>query len=393
MHGTRTACLAAFLGGLLPLGTGVADDPAPTAEASVVGCRVEVAPAPDFASPVAVSSEEATAFTPDVAVRGDAVLLVWQETVQGANRVAWARAENGCIGPVRYVEDELANPRRPSVAATASGWVLAYEARDVPDPLIRAVDLDAAATPLGPPETISEPGRVASRVQVEARGDDVVFAWTDAGAHWVARRGSIEELPPTRLASDLEAPGLVNVPSILLDGGGRLYLAYRDGGPERTDYEIQLLVREVGHPFGKPTNVSHSSGLMSDGVTMTAEEDGSVRLVWVEQADERPDAFEVVHATLSPDLEMTEPARFATLGLPSFEPSVTRGLATVWHAGSVRSGLLYFAPGPVAPRRILPGLTAGMTKLATDAAGNLHLAFVESADPPRLRYAWSRIAD
>ncbi|MDX1644749.1 MAG: hypothetical protein R3244_10375, partial [Thermoanaerobaculia bacterium] len=118
--------------------------------------------------------------------------------------------------------------------------------------------------------------------------------------------------------------------------------------------------------------------------------DGDVGLVWVEQDDERPETFEVVHATLSSKLEIGEPQRFGSLGMASFRPSVTAGFATVWHAGTVRSGQLFFAPGRVAPRRIVPSLLGGQTSLLVDSTGALHLAFVDTGEPPAVRYGWMR---
>lgn len=368
---------------------------APDAIASGPGggaCRLEVKAVPDFASPVALSEADSAAFMPAVAERGDTVLVTWQETDRTESRVAWALVEEGCVGPTHYAEDSLPNPRRPSVAATASGWVLAYEARDPPEPVVRAVDLDLSGEPVASPQTVSEPGRVASRVRVAARGDDVVFAWTDVESHWITRRGPVERVPPTPVGGALEAPGLINFPRVLIDGAGRIYLSYRDGGPQRTDFEVYLTVKEVGSPFGEPVNVSRSSGLMSDDVTLALEEDGDVAVVWVEQDDQHPEAFEVVHSLLSPEGEPTEPQPFGRLGLPSFRPSVTRGLATVWHAGSPRSGYLFFATESAEPRRIVPELLGGQAALVADDDGDLHLAFVDTASPSRLRYAWMRTA-
>lgn len=356
-------------------------------------CAFEVAPSDDFAQTVRISNSAAAAFMPAAAERDGSVLVVWQESTRPGTRVSYALVREGCVGPAHQIEDELANPRRPSVAATASGWVVAYEARDVPDPVVRAVEIDASGQVVSAPQTISEPGRVGSRVRVSAYGDDVVFAWTDVSAHWIARRGPVEELPPIRVGADLEAPGLINFPRVLVDASGRVYLAYRDGGPERTDFEIRLVVKEVGEDFGEPINLSQSSGLMSDDVTLVPAADGGIQAVWVEQDDERPSAFEVVHAALSATLERSQPERFGSLGLPSFRPSTTTGLATVWHAGSVRSGQLYFSPGPVEPRRIVPGLLGGQTMLAEDEMENFHLVFVDTGDPPGLRYAWKRATE
>lgn len=351
-------------------------------------CAARAEPGSDFGRPVGLSDPLSTAFMPAMAALGNRVLIAWQETGRGGSRIAYALAIDGCAGAVQYVEENLRNPRRPAVAATTSGWVLAYEAREPPRPMVRAVRLDADGRVASGPETISAQGAVASRVRVAARGDDVVFAWTDVRGHHVARRGPVEELPATAVGTQLVSAGLINFPRVAIDDEGTIFLAFRDGGPQRTDFEIRLVTRRVGEPFSEPWNVSRSKGLMSDDVAMAIEPDGRLRLVWVEQDHERPETFEVVHATVDSSLGVTEPTRFGALGLASFKPSVAPGLATVWQAGTVRSGRLYFADGARPPVRILGDTLGGMTSLCADGTGDLHLAFVDLADPPRLRYAW-----
>jgi len=244
---------------------------APDEVGSTTECYATVEPGPDFGVPTVLSDPRVAAFMPAVAVSGDRVFIAWQETSRKENRVAWAVAVDGCVGPVRRVEDSLPNPRRPAVAATASGWVLAYEAQNTPMPLIRAVRLDDSGRVTRPPVTVSEPGQVASRVQVAAHGDDVVFSWTNVLEHYVARRGPVEEFAPTRVGTRLSSAGLLAYPKVAVDANGTIFLAYRDGGPERTDLEVRLLSRKVGEPFSKSINVSKSRGLMSDDVTMAVE--------------------------------------------------------------------------------------------------------------------------
>ena len=353
-------------------------------------CRARAEPGAAFGRPVGLSDPLSTAFMPSAAANGRAVLIAWQETVRGGSRVAYAVAVDGCVAEVRYVDDELPSPRRPSVAATSSGWVLAYEAQKPPRPVVRSVHLDLEGRVVSAPETISAPGAVASRVRVAARGDDVVYAWTDVVGHHVARRGPVETLPPTAVGERLKSAGLVNFPRLAIDDRGTILLAYRDGGPERTDFEIRLVTTDVGGPLPRPANLSRARGLMSAAVALAMEADGRLRLVWVEQDAQRPDTFEVVHATYTGVGSVAEPTRFATLGQASFKPSVVAGLATVWQVGTVRSGELWFADGPGQPVRILRDTVGGMTALAEDADGDLHLAFVDLSDPPRLRYAWRR---
>lgn len=371
----------------LALPTFVAAD---EASGEVVECHARAEPGEGFGLPVVLSDPLSTAFMPALTADENRVLLAWQETNRRESRVAYVVAVDGCIGAVRYLEDSIPNPRRPAVAATASGWVLAYEARDTPRPLVRAVRLDREGSVVAGPATISGRGAVASRVRVAAQGDDVVFAWTDVLGHYVARQGPVEEIPASAVGTRLAAAGLINFPRVTIDSDGTIFLAYRDGGPERTDFEIRLVTKKVGEPFSKPINISRSKGLMSDDVDLAVEADGRLRLVWVEQDQQRPETFEVVHATLDRSLERSQPVRFGTLGQVSFKPSVVAGLVAVWQVGTVRAGSLYFADGPGAPKQILHPIIGGMSSLAANEKGDLHLAFVDLADPPRLRYAWRR---
>jgi hypothetical protein len=360
--------------------------PAVGADAASPVCEASVVAAEDFGDALVLSSPSAAAFMPALATLGDRVLIAWQETDSARNRVAYAIAREGCVGSVRYVEDPMANPRSPAVAATASGWVLAYEARETPRPLVRSIRLAEDGSVVSGPQTISAPGAVASRVRVAASGDDVVYAWTDVFGHHFARTGPVEQLAPTAVGVRLQAAGLVNFPRVAVDPQGTVYLAYRDGGPERTDFEIRLLIRPPGRPFSSPVNVSRSHGLMSDDVAIVVEPDGRLRLAWVEQDDERPEAFEVVHATVDHDLVISRPERFGTLGAASFKPALVGGPFAVWQVGTARSGRLYFADGLGTPVHIQTELTGGMASLAADSRGALHLAYVDTQDPPRLRY-------
>lgn len=327
---------------------------------------------------------------PAMTERDGRVLIAWKETVEGENRVLYALVAAGCVGSPRRLADPIPDSRRPAVAAIASGWVLAYEAQCPPKPLIRAVFLDSDGEVMSGPETVSTTGETASRVRLAAQGDDVVFSWTNVHAHFIARRGPVERLLPTPVGSTLVDAGLINFPRVALGSDGTLYVAYRDGGPKSVDYEVLLLVREVGQPFEQAVEVSRSAGRRSDDVAMAIESDDRLRLVWVEQNGKRPDTFEVVHATYDREQGIGDAVRFGTLGLISAKPSVTTGLATAWHAGSVRSGRLFFASGPRPPTRILPDFQGGMVSLVGDPAGALHLAFVDAGEPPRLRYTWRR---
>lgn len=354
-------------------------------------CRATVQPGPDFGIAVPTSDSAAAAFMPAIAAREGAVVIVWQETLPEGNRVAYSVVSDGCVGALHHVRDDYANPRRPDVVATASGFVLAYEAREAPRPLIRFITLDPAGGLLSPPETISAPGQVGSRVRLAASGEDVVFSWTSATEHYVARRGPVETLAATPVGTVLEAPGLINFPRIGLAADGTIYLVYRDGGPSSVDYEVLLSRREVGGAFSRPINVSETSGLMSDDMDLAVEPDGTVRVVWVEQDKDQPQTFEVVHTTVRPGDRVRRAVRLQALGLAAFMPNVTRGQATVWQVGSVSSGRLFFSPGPGAPvQHILPEYRGAMVAIESDEAGDLHLAFIDVEGGRRLRYAWRR---
>lgn len=362
------------------------------AESTVRECFAVVEPGPAFGPPEALSDPAASASMPALAVRGGQVLIAWQETIDGSNRVLYALASDGCVGPVTQLRDELPDPRLPAVAATASGFVLAYEAQDPPSPLVRFVFLDPEGRVTAAPETLSAPGEIASRIQVAANGDDVVFAWTNVHDHLIARRGPVERLPPTAVGSLIVDPGLINFPRIALGADGTLFLAYRDGGPASTDYEVLLLVREVGESFAEPVNISNTRGQMSDDVALAVEPDGRLRLVWVEQNKERPNFFGVVHATFDRADGSGGVGGFGSRTLQSAKPSVTTGLAAAWQNG-LRIGAIYFAPGPSPPERILPDFMSRGLALAGDPAESLHLVFADDGRPARLRYAWRRVEE
>jgi hypothetical protein len=346
-----------------------------------------------FGRPAWISDPRVSAFTPAIAAREDRVLISWQETAEGLNRVAYAVAENGCVGETRIVEDELPNPRRPAVVATDSGWVLAYEAQEVPNPLIRSIELSPEGEVRSGPETVSALGEVASRVRLAARGNDVVYSWTDVSSHYIARRGPVETLGPTPVGARIEATGLINYPRIALGENGTIYLAYRDGGPQRSDFEVKLHVRKVGEPFGEALNISQSERQMSDDVALTVDPEGRLSVVWVEQDADKVEHFEVVYATLDESLEIGPVRHVGDLGMIAFGPSVTRDLAVAWHAGTPRFGRLFFSKGSDKPEEIMPGIIAGSVSLVQDVRGAYHLAFVQASDPPRLRYGWREGAD
>ena len=125
---------------------------------------------------------------------------------------------------------------------------------------------------------------------------------------------------------------------------------------------------------------------------MLVEPDGRLRIAWAEQNAERVSAFEVRHAFLDREdgggWRLGGRSASDVPGLMSFKPSVAAGLATVWHAGNVMSGPMFFSLGSARPERILPDYRGGMTALQSGPDDSFHLAFVDTEQPPRLRYAW-----
>lgn len=340
------------------------------------------APTTDFGSPVTLSDPASSAFAPVLAQRAGRVVIAWHEFPAGAtaSRLMITTIAQGSVGPVRIVPETFTGAKRPSLAATTGGFVLAWQAMDAGTERVRSIDLDAEGVLIGAPTTIG----AGAMARVAARGDDVAWAWTDGASHWFARRGPAETVSATQVGTVLQSQGLVNFPRIALAADGKLVLAYRDGGPESTDLEVLIVTRAPGAAFTAPVNVSHSTGLLSDDISVAAEPNGTIDLVWVDQ-DANVDAFEITSATRSPAGVVSSPTKLSMLGSSSWTPSVASGMAAVWHVGPPGGGELWQSSAGSPARAILPGERGGMVAVMRDLDA-LHLAYSTVGAPRQIRY-------
>jgi hypothetical protein len=312
--------------------------------------------------------------------------VAWHEFVDGGAQVRYVVVQNGVPGSPRSVPDSYARQVQPSGAATAGGYLLAYLASDGARDVVRAVDLDVNGAPVAGPDTITAPGASGSVPKVAAFGSQEAFAWIGAQGHHVALRGP-ETLGPTAVGTTLASPTLLNVPRIALDANGTLFVAYRDGGTQPTDWDVLLVTRPARGAFGAVVNVSKSPGSTSDDVAVALEPDGSLDIVWVEQDAIDPRFFEVSYSVRSPSGALTAPARFGNQGAMMWMPAVVPGLRVAWNGGGGGVGPLFSARPGAAPAPLLPALAGNQISASTGTTGLIDLAFVENTQPRRITYA------
>jgi hypothetical protein len=344
---------------------------------------------PSFGAPVTLSDPANQSFVPVIAARAGRVVIAWHDFPAGGgeSRVVTRTSIDGTLGPIVPIVETLAGPKRPTLAATASGFVLAWDAVDAGTAVIRSVDLDADGHAIGAPITISAAGVAGSFVRVAAHGDDVAWAWTDGSAHFFARRGPVETVAAKPVGTTLLAGGLLNFPRIAITSTGVLLLAYRDGGAQPADWDVLLVIRQIGGTFQGPLNVSRSTGLLSDDISLAIEPDDTLDLVWVDQNPDNVNAFEVDHATRDGAGLISVPTVFGTQGMMTWTPSVVPGLSAVWHSGGSAGGDLWLATAGGAPQPILPGEQGGSVALARAEDDSLHFAYGTLGTPRQVRYA------
>jgi hypothetical protein len=354
--------------------------------AAAIDCRLEVGSGEMFGAAQVVSDEALSSLAPVIAASGGRALIAWHEFGDAGSRIAYAVVERGCVGEIRRVDEPLAQPIRPSAAATADGFVLAYHASDGGLERVRAVWLGADGEPEGPPETISAEGASGSYVRVATSGEETAFAWLDATGHAFARRGPLETVAATHVPNAVDDLVVDSSPRVALDPAGTVFLAYRNGSS--TEQEIFLLVRPKGGAFAPKVNVSQSPELLSDEVSMAVEPDGALDIAWIDQDPEDVNSFEVEYRRRAPAGSLGPRTRYGTQGLWSWSPSVLPGLTAAWRTGQGGIGPLYFAAGAEPPVPILDGETGSMPALARTSDGAEHLVFQDGALPRRIRYAW-----
>ncbi len=354
--------------------------------APAIDCRLEVGAGPMFGPAAVISDEALASLAPVIADSGSRALIAWHEFAEAGSQIAYAVVERGCVGAIRRVAEPLAQPIRPSAAATPDGFVLAYHASDGALQRVRAVWLGADGEPLGPPETISAADASGSYVRVASSGEETAFAWLDATGHAFARRGPLETVAATHVANTVDDLVVDSSPRVALDQAGTVFLAYRNGSS--TEQEIFLLVRPMGGAFEAKVNVSQSPELLSDDVSLAVEPDGSLDIAWIDQDPDDVNSFEVEYRRRTPAGALGPRTRYATQGLWSWTPSLLPGLTAAWRTGQGAIGPFYFTDGVSPPVPILAGETGSMPVLARTSDGAEHLAFQDGINPRRIHYAW-----
>src|SRR5260221_4415677 len=112
-------------------------------DAAIADVEIDAAVA-TWAPPVTVSEPANASFVPAIAARGTRVVIAWHDFPAGggASRVVTRTITDGTLGPIVPIVETLTGPKRPTIAATASGFVLAWDAVGTTN-VIRAIDLDA----------------------------------------------------------------------------------------------------------------------------------------------------------------------------------------------------------------------------------------------------------
>ncbi len=365
----------------------------PAAEADAgsndAGCATP-APEPgiELGPSVVLSDPARNGFAPAVAARAGQVLVAWHESTGADSQIAYQLINDGCLQERHTLPEALPHPMHVSAAATSSGFVLVYDARDHGPSVVRTATLDAAGNLSAGPETLSAPGSTGTYPRVAASGEQLAFAWTDSAAHYFALRGP-ETLAAAPVGTTLKTAWALNFPRIAVDASGTVFLAWPDGDSSVT--EVYLVRRSRGGSFDAPVNVSLSPTLMSGEPSLAMEDDGALEVVWNEQAPINPDAFEVTWRRRSSTGELTAPKRFGNQGGTAWGPQVAPGLAAVWQLSPLaESGQLFFSPGPVAPIAVFSGIPTTTPAIARAPDGSLHVAFAEVGATRAIRYAWRR---
>jgi hypothetical protein len=343
----------------------------------------------DFAIPNVLSNLANQSFVPSVAARAGGALVAWHDFEGGDSRVVYSVISGTLPGPLTPLSAEtMAGPKRPWVAVIPSGYAIAYQAFDGSVDVLRVVELDPDGNVTSGPDTISPAGASIAAPRMAAAGNQQAFAWLSAGAHHFALRGT-ENVAPTPVGTTLLAPSQLNIPRIALDASGQLFLAYRDGGTQTSDWDVLLVTRPAGGSFGAPANVSKTPGLLSDDITIAAASDGALDIAWVDQDPVNVSAFEMLHAEVPPGGVPSAPAAYGKQNLSAWTPSNIPGGAAVWSTGAAPFGPMFYSTKTSAPVPILVGTDGGQTSLAQGPDGTLHIAYVDTSTPRRVHYSHS----
>lgn len=340
-----------------------------------------------FGTPITLSTPGNQAFVPSVATRDGEALVAWHEFADAGARILYTRVVAGVPQATQAVSDPFAPQLRPSVATTDAGYVIAYQANDGTKDVARAVELDATGAQIAGPDTMSGSGQTAAMVHAAANAGEEVFAWTDGTSHSYAMRGAIETVPATPVGTTLLSQGLLNFPRVAMDASGTVFLAYRDGGTDSTDWDVLLVTRAAHGTFGPPANVSLSPGFLSDDISLAIENDGTLDIAWVDQNPIDVNAFEVMYAMRKTQGTITLPQFYGQQQTMTWTPSVTRGAVAVWSTGGTGTGPLFIASPTQTTTPLLVPENGSMPSLAREPKGALDLAWVDDQTPHGIRFS------
>lgn len=340
-----------------------------------------------FSEPVTISDPSVNAFLPTIASHGGDALLAWHQFESGVAKLRYVMISDGVPGSIEGIAAVVstAGQLRPSVAATESGYVLAWQERDGGIDVGKAAWLDEAGTLVSGPEIVSSSGAGVYSMRVAAAGENTAFAWTGGSEHHVALRGPGETLAAMPVGTTLISQTVLNFPRIALTEDGTLFVSWRDGGIDALDWDVLLTSRARSGAFGATENVSSSPDLLSDDISLALDGD-TLRLAWVDQHVDGL-AFDTFSATRNAGGTLSEPERFTAESQDDWAwlPSITPRGACVWSLGqSPTNGVLWFADG-AAPFALFDGLERGGNPvLAGDAD---HLAYVAATSPGTIVYS------
>ena len=377
----------------------LASDAGPVVDAAVTdapfACSLVAAPGVPFGAPVVLSDPLRVSLAPAIAARGEVAIVAWHQFPPAGGgsspEVAWRAVARGCVGPVIVAPETLTLARWPSVAATASGFVIAYEAESGNDPtVVRLLELDGAGQPLGAPETVSAAGSLARLPRVAASGADVAIVWTDGARHWLSLRGPGETLTAMPIGGALQFGGIINFPRVAMAPDGTTLVAWDDGLSEGSaNFEVFLAARPRHGSFAAPVNVSNTPDDDSADVALAMESDGTLDIAWAEQSPVDENVFEAAYTRRAPGGTIAAPALYGAQGTWVVAPSVVPGLAATWTTGMGTTGAPWYASGPAPAVAVWPGVGVFQQALARGDDGAPFLVIADGNHPARVQFGWS----
>lgn len=132
--------------------------------------------------PIQITTESQIAETPQMAASGDGFGVVWSEFRDGNSEIYAARLgrDGHKLAPDVNLSRSPTSSTRPTIAATATGWTVAWvEALDTPAPIerVQVIELSPDGVPDGDATWLSLEGRQAYAPDAASDGQRVRVAW------------------------------------------------------------------------------------------------------------------------------------------------------------------------------------------------------------------------